>query len=360
MRNVTANPFIGVTLHWIGGLAAASFYIPFKRVKKWSWETYWLVGGIFSWVIAPHLLAWALVPNVAGIFHEVPAGSIGWAYFFGVLWGIGGLTFGLSVRYLGVALGYAVALGMCAIFGTLIPPIFHGQIGKMTADRGGQVTLLGIAVCMVGIIFSAMAGMSKERELGKSRQPATMEEFGFLKGMLVALFAGILSAAMAFGLDAGAPIAKAAEQHLLAAGRSNIWQGLPVLIIVLLGGFTTNFIWCAILNLKNKTGHEYVSNRSGDVPMLSNYLFAALAGVTWYFQFFFYTMGSTQMGQFGFSSWTLHMASIIIFSTLWGVALKEWRGTSKRTHALIAVGLAVLILSTVIVGYGNYLKESGV
>jgi L-rhamnose-H+ transport protein len=283
MRNVTANPFIGVTLHWIGGLAAASFYIPFKRVKKWSWETYWLVGGIFSWVIAPHLLAWALVPNVAGIFHEVPAGSIGWAYFFGVLWGIGGLTFGLSVRYLGVALGYAVALGMCAIFGTLIPPIFHGQIGKMTADRGGQVTLLGIAVCMVGIIFSAMAGMSKERELGKSRQPATMEEFGFLKGMLVALFAGILSAAMAFGLDAGAPIAKAAEQHLLAAGRSNIWQGLPVLIIVLLGGFTTNFIWCAILNLKNKTGHEYVSNRAGDVPMLSNYLFAALAGVTWYF-----------------------------------------------------------------------------
>jgi L-rhamnose-H+ transport protein len=170
-RNLTANPFIGVTLHWIGGLAAASFYIPFKRVKKWSWETYWLVGGIFSWVIAPHLLAWALVPNLKGIFHEVPAGTMGWAYFFGVLWGIGGLTFGLSVRYLGVALGYAVALGMCAIFGTLIPPIFHGQIGKMAADHGGQVTLLGIAVCMVGIIFSAMAGMSKERELGASQQP---------------------------------------------------------------------------------------------------------------------------------------------------------------------------------------------
>jgi len=177
--------------------------------------------------------------------------------------------------------------------------------------------------------------------------------------MLVALFAGMLSAAMAFGLDAGSAIAKAAQRQLLRSGRSDIWQGLPVLIIVLLGGFTTNFIWCAMLNFRNGTASEYVSKRGEDVPMASNYFFAALAGTTWYFQFFFYTMGTTKMGTYGFSSWTLHMASIIIFSMLWGVALKEWRGTSKRTHALIAVGLAVLILSTIVVGYGNYLRESG-
>jgi L-rhamnose-H+ transport protein len=219
--------------------------------------------------------------------------------------------------------------------------------------------LLGIAVAVVGIAFSGMAGMSKERELGARQIAAADEEFGFVKGMMVAVFAGILSAAMAFGLDAGAPIAKAAQRQLLSSGRSDIWQGLPVLIIVLLGGFTTNFIWCAILNVKNGTASQYLSKGDDDVPMASNYFFASLAGITWYFQFFFYTMGTTKMGQYGFSSWTLHMASIIIFSMLWGVALKEWRGTSKRTHALIAVGLAVLILSTIIVGYGNYLKESG-
>jgi L-rhamnose-H+ transport protein len=356
---VTANPFTGVMYHWIGGLAAASFYIPYKAVKKWSWETYWLIGGFFSWILGPILFAAILVPNLAGIFRESSGSSLFWAYAFGVLWGIGGLTFGLSVRYLGIALGYAVALGMCAIFGTLIPPVFHGQISKMAANRGGQVTLLGISVCTLGIVFSGLAGMSKERELGSRHRTATVEEFGFVKGMLVALFAGMLSAAMAFGLDAGSPIAKAAQQQLLSSGRSDIWQGLPVLIIVLLGGFTTNFIWCAILNIKNGTASQYLAKGGDNVPMASNYFFAALAGLTWYFQFFFYTMGTTKMGQYGFSSWTLHMASIIIFSMLWGVALKEWRGTSKRTHALIAVGLAVLILSTIIVGYGNYLKESG-
>jgi L-rhamnose-H+ transport protein len=356
---MTADPFRGVVYHWIGGLAAASFYIPYKAVKKWSWETYWLVGGFFSWIVGPIVFAAILVPNLGGIFRESSGASLFWAYAFGVLWGIGGLTFGLSVRYLGIALGYAVALGMCAIFGTLIPPIFHGQIGSMAAARGGQVTLLGIAVAVVGIAFSGMAGMSKERELGARQIAAADEEFGFVKGMMVAVFAGILSAAMAFGLDAGAPIAKAAQRQLLSSGRSDIWQGLPVLIIVLLGGFTTNFIWCAILNVKNGTASQYLSKGDDDVPMASNYFFASLAGITWYFQFFFYTMGTTKMGQYGFSSWTLHMASIIIFSMLWGVALKEWRGTSKRTHALIAVGLAVLILSTIIVGYGNYLKESG-
>jgi L-rhamnose-H+ transport protein len=358
---MTADPFTGVIYHWIGGLAAASFYIPYKAVKKWSWETYWLVGGFFSWILGPIVFAALLVPDLQGIYRESPTSSLCWAYAFGVLWGIGGLTFGLSVRYLGIALGYAVALGMCAIFGTLIPPIFHDQIGSMAAVRGGQVTLLGIAVAVVGIAFSGMAGMSKERELGTKQKITADEEFGFVKGMVVAVFAGVLSAAMAFGLDAGAPITKAARQHLLAAARSDIWQGLPVLIVVLLGGFTTNFLWCAFLNFKNGSVHEYVSKGNVNAPMVSNYLFAALAGLTWYFQFFFYTMGTTRMGQYGFSSWTLHMASIIIFSTLWGIALKEWRGTSKRTHLLIAAGLGVLILSTVIVGYGNYLtlKESG-
>jgi len=180
-RNVTANPFTGVVYHWIGGLAAASFYIPYKAVKKWSWETYWLVGGFFSWIVGPMLFAAILVPHLAGILRGSPGASLFWAYAFGVLWGIGGLTFGLSVRYLGIALGYAVALGMCAIFGTLIPPVFHGQISQMAGNRGGQVTLAGIGVCVVGIVFSGLAGMSKERELGSRQRTASAEEFGFVK-----------------------------------------------------------------------------------------------------------------------------------------------------------------------------------
>jgi L-rhamnose-H+ transport protein len=386
---VQNQAFIGVGYHWLGGLAAASFYIPYKGVRKWAWETYWLVGGFFSWIIAPTVLASLLVPDLLSILRESPGQSLMYAYLFGLLWGIGGLTFGLTMRYLGIALGYAVALGMCAAFGTLVPPIFHGTFNGMFADRSGIVTLLGVGVCLGGIVLSGMAGTTKEKELTAEQKSQSVSEFSFVKGMLVALFCGVLSAAMAFALDAAGPIADTAKRHLLASGRLDVWQGLPGLIIILLGGFTTNFIWCIILNLKNRSSHQYVSFRSRDtaeiaateavgtydasklnhdqspvavkaepqsVPLVLNYILSGLAGVTWYFQFFFYTMGATKMGKYGFSSWTLHMASIIIFSTLWGMALKEWKGTSKRTHGLIAAGLIVLIASTVIVGWGNYLK----
>ncbi len=358
---MAANPFVGVAYHWAGGLAAASFYIPYKAVKHWSWETYWLVGGFVSWIIAPVLLAWLLVPNLSQIFRSVPPETLLWTFLFGALWGIGGLTFGLTMRYLGIALGYAVALGLCAVFGTLVPPIFHGDLGKLLAANSGRVTLLGILVCVTGIVLSGMAGTSKERELTAEQKRGAVSEFNFVKGMAVAIFAGVLSAAMAFGLDAGKPIADAAARELSAHNQSDIWQGLPVLIVVLLGGFATNFIWCAILSIKNHSASQYFTTQSRlyVVPLGTNYFMSGLAGLTWYFQFFFYTMGSTKMGSYGFSSWTLHMAAIIIFSTLWGIAFHEWKGTSRRTHMLIGSGLAVLIASTIIIGYGNLLKAAG-
>jgi L-rhamnose-H+ transport protein len=390
-----ANPFLGVFFHWLGGLASASFYIPYRGVKQWAWETYWLVGGCFSWIIAPLTLAWLLVPDLWGLLRQSPPSQLFWAYFFGAMWGLGGLTFGLTMRYLGIALGMAIALGYCAAFGTLMPPIFNGQIGQIAQESSGQVILLGVAVCLAGIAISGTAGMSKERELTEEQKKAAIKEFHFLKGILVATFSGVMSACFAYGLAAGKPIADLAKASLLAHGRADLWQNLPVLVVVLWGGFTTNFIWCVILNLKNRTAHEYlalrrsaiaelsatesvvtwdadelagtaanasVPNQHGTaprrqrVPLLGNYFFSAIAGTTWYMQFFFYSMGQTRMGKYDFSSWTLHMASIIIFSTLWGVALREWKGTSQRTHVLIAVGLAVLIGSTIIVGYGNYLK----
>lgn len=351
------NPFIGVVFHWLGGLAAGSFYVPYRGVKSWSWETFWLVGGFFSWIVAPWIFGLLLTQDLCGVLLRTPGGTLFWAWFFGLLWGLGGLTFGLTMRYLGMSLGYGVALGICAACGTLIPPIFKGTLSTIAASGPGRMTLLGIGICIIGITVSALAGLSKERELPDTAKRDSIKEFNFRRGLLVALFCGVMSACMAFALEAADPIAKLSA----AAGTPALWTGLPKLVIVLAGGFTSNAIWCIALNLRNRTAGEYLAARTiaGErIPRFRNLQLCALAGVTWYFQFFFYTMGETQMGQFGFSSWTLHMASIIIFSTLWGVALKEWLGTSRRTHRLIAAGIIILIISTLFVGYGSYLAAS--
>jgi L-rhamnose-H+ transport protein len=367
-----------VFFHWLGGFASGSFYVAYRGVKHWAWETYWLAGGMFSWVIAPWIMAFALTNDLPTVLHEAPAGSLFWSYVFGLLWGFGGLTFGLTMRYLGMSLGMAVALGYTAAFGTLLPPIFRGVFAaQVWGTASGQVILAGVAVCLIGIAFAGSAGVSKEREMPEERKRDTIREFNLKRGLLVATFSGIMSACFAFGLAAGDPIKMLTVQH----GTRPLWQGLPVLVVVLAGGFTTNFIWCVILNIRNRTAYQYFDPEMRDAtpppveehrgsggrvavavepvvvraPMLTNYLFCALAGTTWYMQFFFYSMGETQMGRFGFSSWTLHMASIIIFSTLWGIGLKEWRGASRRTQLLLGLSLLLLVSSTVVVGYGNFL-----
>jgi L-rhamnose-H+ transport protein len=372
---MVSNPFLGVFFHWLGGLASGSFYVPYRGVRKWSWEVYWLVGGFFSWIIAPWVLASLNTSELLSVLHEAPGDSIAWAYFWGAMWGLGGLTFGLTMRYLGLSLGMGVALGYCAAFGTLMPPIFHGEfMTKVLGTPSGQVILFGVFVCLLGIAIAGLAGWSKEKEMTDEQKKATIKEFNFRKGILVATFSGVMSASFAYGLDAASPIAEISARH----GTTMLWTGLPKLCVVLLGGFTSNFIWCVILNFRNHTGYQYFSptvragsvpERTGtgripltpaeeSVPMLNNYLFSALAGVVWYMQFFFYSMGETQMGSYKFSSWTIHMASIIIFSSLWGIALKEWKGSSVSTKTKLAIGLATLVLSTIIVGYGNYLGVS--
>ena len=386
---MSADPLAGLVYHWIGGFAAASFYIPYKLIRRWAWETYWLVGGLFAWIIAPTALALLLVPGLADVLRHSPGRSLGMAFFWGMVWGVGGVTYGLTMRYLGIALGVAIALGLCTACGTLLPPLVEGSLGQIAATRSGQVILLGIGVCLVGIVINGMAGVSKEQELEQSEKKGTIPEFHFWKGLIVAVCCGVMSAAFAYGLAAGKPIADVARTALQAHGASELWQNLPVLIVVTAGGFVTNFFWCLYLNLKNRTGYEYVTFRArataevdstiavapydasdtpavdstapavaGGVPIFANYCFAAIGGVVWYLQFFFYSMGETRMGHdYAFSSWTLHMASIIIFGTLWGFALKEWKGTSVRTRTLVAIGLFALIGSTVIVGYGNFLKS---
>lgn len=384
---MSPNPILGVFFHWLGGLASGSFYVPYRGVKHWAWETYWLVGGFFSWIITPWIMALTMTHELSGVLHQAPARSLFWTYSFGVLWGLGGLTFGLAMRYLGMSLGMAVALGYTAAFGTLLPPLFHGVfVSEVLGTHSGRIILSGVAFCLLGIAFAGAAGLSKEREMSGEQKRAAIREFDLKKGVLVATFSGVMSACFAYGLAAGDPI----KAITIDRGTPALWQGLPVLVVLLAGGFTTNFIWCLILNVRNHTGHQYfqskvrgrILDRSEEhileavtdapaeemvaaialhqgsaikAPMLANYLFSALAGITWYMQFFFYTMGETQMGRYKFSSWTLHMASIMIFSTLWGIALKEWKGTSVRTKFMVAFTLVVLVGSTVIVGYGNYI-----
>jgi L-rhamnose-H+ transport protein len=387
---MTPNPLLGVFFHWMGGLAAGSFYVPYRMVRRWSWETYWLVGGFFSWIIVPWVLALSMTRDLMPTLHQAPSSSIIWTYIFGVLWGLGGLTFGLTMRYLGMSLGMAMVLGYDAAFGTLMPPIFRGQFfSKVLGTHSGVVVLIGVGVCLIGIALSGAAGISKEKELSAEQKQNIIKEFDLRRGMFVAAFSGVMSACFAYGLGAGDPIKAITILH----GTNPLWQGLPVLVVLLLGGFTTNAIWCLILNARNRTGLEYFSRNPAGltteseieaemgtafgvaqmeavssvpvaervevqprrIPLASNYLFCALAGTTWYMQFFFYTMGETKMGVYKFSSWTLHMASIIIFSTLWGFALHEWRHTGKRTVGLVILSLLLLIGSTIIVGYGNYL-----
>ena len=350
------NPPLGVVFHWLGGLAAGSFYVPYRKVKQWSWETYWLAGGMFSWILAPLLFAGLLTHDLTAAVRETPGNTLFWVYFFGVLWGFGGLTFGLTMRYLGMSLGMAVVMGLCAAFGTLIPPAFAGEFAtKVWGTHSGRVILLGIGVCLVGITFAGIAGMSKEKEMSADQKTEAIEEFNFKRGLLVAIFSGVMSACFSFGLKAGDPISKITIAH----GTAALWQGLPKLVVILWGGFTTNFLWCVALNIKNRTGYQYFSaqvhGEQAQAPLVWNYLLCALAGTAWYMQFFFYTMGEAQMGSYKFSCWTMQMASIIVFSSLWGIGLHEWRGTSRRTRTLLAVSLAILVASTVIVGYGNYL-----
>lgn len=383
------NPALGVVYHWLGGLASGSFYVPYRAVRRWSWETYWLVGGIFSWIIAPWIVALLLTNNLPGVLAATPGRTLFWCFFFGLLWGVGGLTFGLTMRYLGLSLGMAIVMGLCAAFGTLMPPIFDGQfVPKVLGTTSGRVILFGIGVCLAGLAIAGLAGVYKERAMPPEEQQKAIEEFNLRRGFLVALLSGVMSACFAYGLAAGDPI-RSLTMHF---GTPALWQGLPVLVVVLIGGFTTNFIWTVLLNIRNRSGHEYLASRAPvpvhlndppqpleetaltgptagvltsapadvlrdtvRVPLTANYLWCALAGVTWYMQFFFYTMGETQMGSYKFSSWTIHMASIVIFSSLWGIGLKEWKGAGRSAHVLLALGLAVLIGSTVIIGYGNYL-----
>ena len=361
---------LGVIFHFIGGFASGSFYMPYKKVKGWHWESYWIIGGIFSWLIVPPLAAYLTIPGFTEIISTASADTIKYTFLFGVLWGIGGLTYGLGVRYLGVSLGSSIILGLCMVFGSLIPSIYYDVFpaeGKDTftmliSSTWGLTVLLGLAVCILGIIVCGKAGVMKEKQLSNNTAASdghggvvAKTEYKFALGMLVSIISGVLSACFNFGLEAGKPMADIANEVWTNANPGEgefLYRNNVIYVVILWGGLLTNLIWCIILNARNKSFGDYTNKKT---PLLRNYLFAALAGTTWFLQFFFYGMGESKLGN-GASSWILHMAFIILVANMWGLVLKEWKGVSTKTKTMISLGIILIILSVLIVGYGNSLK----
>jgi len=348
--------FLGIIFHTIGGFSSGSFYMPYKQVKGWSFQNYWILGGIFSWVIVPLIAAYLTIPNFTGIIEQaIPSVKV-FTYSMGLLWGLGGLAYGFGIRYLGMSLGNSIVLGFCSAFGALIPAIyynFHPTVGKtsftdMLSNSGGQLVLLGILICLIGIGFSGRAGILKERDFSKDKDDTDgKEKSNIVKGLLIAVFSGILSSFFNYGIEGGKTMAEEAVKQ----GYNPLFQNNVTYIVLLWGGLTTNLIWCSCLIIKNKTFGEY-TNR--ETPIAKNVMFSAIAGTMWFLQFFFYGMGESKLGN-GASSWILHMSTIILTANFWGFYLKEWSGVSKKTFNTFLLGIGLIMLSIILVGIGNSL-----
>ncbi len=346
---------LGLFFHSLGGFASGSFYIPYRKIQVWSWESAWIIGGVFSWILVPLLAAYLTIPHFLQIIEHTDYNTLKWTYIFGVLWGVGGLTFGLAMRYLGMSLGMSIALSLCSIFGALVPPIYREMAGisgdtfsSIMSSKGGKFVLFGMIICVFGIYLCGKAGMMKENELSDSQKKESIKEFNLMKGLIVATISGLLSACFNFGIEAGKLMANTA----VSEGCDPLFQNNVIFVVVLWGGFTTNFVWCMYLNFSNKSFGDYLNQKS---PLRMNYTFAAVAGTTWFLQFFFYGMGESKLGN-GASSWILHMATIIITSNFWGLYFKEWKGVSKYTMRTVISGIVVILISVLIVGIGNSLN----
>lgn len=325
---------IGLLIIAVGAFCQSSSYVPINKIKSWSWESYWIVQGVFAWLVFPFLGALLAVPDGHSLFEVYaahPADAL-WAMFFGVLWGVGGLTFGLSMRYLGVALGQSISLGTCAGLGTILTPVFTGHIEELTMP-----VIVGVIVTLLGIGIIGYAGNMKSATLSEEEKKKAVKDFNFTKGIFVALLAGFMSACFSIGLGFG--------QSLCFPESAEVYKTLPATLMVTAGGFLTNMVYCLYQNAKDKTWSDY-----GKTSLyVNNILFCALAGVLWYSQFFGLSLGkgflvaSPVLLTF---SWCILMSLNVTFSNVWGIILKEWKGCSAKTIWVLVLGLIVLIVSS--------------
>lgn len=333
---------IGLLIIAIGAFCQSSCYVPINKIKDWSWESYWIVQGVFAWLILPLLGALLAVPaghSLCELFNSDNAFNIGMTVLFGVLWGVGGLTFGLSMRYLGVALGQSIALGTCAGLGTILGPVMlnaiypgMGNLEKLTAS-----VIIGVVVTLAGIAIIGVAGSMKAQSLSEEEKKAAVKDFNFPKGIVIALLAGFMSGCFNVGLSFG--------ENVSFAESSDMFRTLPATFLVTLGGFVTNALYCFFQNTRNKTWGDYAKSSVWG----NNALFCLLAGALWYSQFFGLSLGKGFLAESPVLitfSFCILMALNVVFSNVWGIILKEWKGCSGKTIGVLTAGIIILIISS--------------
>jgi L-rhamnose-H+ transport protein len=351
MNAIMPNPLLGVGLHSVGAGLSACCYAPQKYVKRWSWQTYWLAQAFWCWLLWPIIGAALTIPQLLQVLAEAPRDRMLMSFLMGVAYGVGGIAFNVSIRYIGFSLTYSIAVGLSSILGTLVPPLVHGQIHEILSRTGSSWVLTGVMAGAAGIAICGAAGHSKERDLDAGQ--GSHAGFSLGKGLLLSLLAGALSAVYGFALDAAIPIVDIAEQH--GAG---IWKGNIAYIFANTGAFVTSLIYCLCLIRKNKSAREFKQLSSAETggSLPKNYFLAFLTGTLWYGQFFFYNLGHVRLGKaYAFSSWAIHMILLVLISNVIAIIFKEWKGCGGRTKTIIGSGLAVLCAAILLLTYGNYI-----
>ena len=347
---MTPNPLLGIILHGIGACSSALCYTPQKKTREWSWQTYWLAQASVCWLILPWVGAWITIPQLMAVLAEAPHDVKVKTFLLGALYGIGGTAFGISIRYIGFSVTYAIAIGISCVLGTLLSPFLSGELAALFGKTGAGWVLAGVGIATVGILISGVAGWLKDSDLRRSDTiPA---EFHLGKGLFFCVLAGVLSAVFGISLDAGKPIAAIAAAH--GAGQ---FEGNVIYIFSCGGAFVTTAIYCLYLHLRHRSLGEYVELPAGEekASLPVNFSMAALTGFLWYGQFFFYGIGHVRMGEYKFTSWAIHMAMLVLFSTMAGVVLKEWNGCRPRTWTALFAAITVLLIAVGFLAYGNYL-----
>lgn len=340
------NVLIGLTMLILGGISAGSSYVPMKGIRGWAFESLWAVQGIVAWLLLPLLLAVLATPHLFTLLGRIPFSTLVPTYVFGFLWGLGGLAWGMAVRYIGLALGFTIATGFLSSLGTLVPIIAEGRMGEIWSTGSGRITLVSIVLSLVGIVVCGRAGWRRDKETKGSEKV-----FNFKRGILIAFAAGVLGACFAFGIAAGEPI----RQQAIADGASPVWAASPVFFVELLGGITVNLLYCLWMNRRNRSWSDYrAAGQNGDLK--KNYGLSALIGALWYLQFVFYGMAAFFMGPYSFANWSVHMSFMVVASNLWGYYYKEWKGASRATVRTNTTGILILVISGVIMGVAGYSK----
>lgn len=335
----------GILLIALGAFSSGSFAVPFGKIKGWEWETYWMVFSLGAYILFPLTACLVFSPDFIEIIRSIPSETILTVFLLGAVYGIGNLSFGLALRYLGLSLGYALSLGLMLAIGTLIPPMIDGRLQVMMQTSGGILLISGVVIACFGIALSAWAGILRDKHVSDAKKQESIGEFDLLKGSMAAVLVGITGSAMSLGFEQGLPISEMAAQQ----GVDPLFTMMPLMIILFSGTFITTLVWCIYLGTKNKSLKNYRIAESSKA-LISNYLFGLLAGLLWFSQFIVYGMGKSKMGPFTFTSWGILMALTIVFATVWGLFRNEWKGASTKIYTLMVFSLLIIIASSFIIG----------